>query len=116
MSYATFMLLTANPAWLSLSEPAREQIVAQHLRPILSRYRDSVRASYYDTEAYSARPSDLMLLEYEHPHAHADLIDALRSSALIADGYFEVDQIIVGKLAAWLEPSQVSQPTQRPRG
>jgi hypothetical protein len=113
--YAAFMLLTATPAWLSLAESARERIVADELHPIFARHQDPVRATYYDTEAYSAKPSDVLLLEYDRLHAHAPLIDALRSCPLIAQGYFEIEQLIVGERASWLDPSLGERPDQNPR-
>lgn len=105
MSHAAFLLLTATPAWLALDGRERERIVANELRPILDRHRRAVSARYYDTEAYTARASDLLMLEFDHPGAHAKLIDELRSSPMFGVPYFKLEDLLVGQQAAWLEPS-----------
>ena len=88
MSYAAFLLLTATPAWLALSSQERERVVADELQPVLARYRDTVRIRYYDTDAYSARASELFMLEFNTLGAHAKLIDELRASVVFTEPYF----------------------------
>lgn len=105
MSHAGFLLLTATPAWLALDRPGRERVVAKELQPILDRHRHAVSARYYDMEAYTARASDLLMLEFDHPGAHAKLIDELRSSPMFSVPYFNLEDLLVGQQAAWLEPS-----------
>ena len=103
MPSAAFLLLTATPAWLALTNREREQVVAEELQPILTRHHDAVRTRYYDTEAYSARASDLLMLEFDTPGAHAKLIDELRSSPIFTVPYFILEDLLVGEQAAWLE-------------
>lgn len=105
MSHAAFLLLTASPAWLALDRPERERVVAHELQPIFARHRHAVTARYYDTEAYTARASDLLMLEFDDPGAHVALIDELRSSSIFSVPYFTLSDLLVGKQAAWLEPS-----------
>lgn len=104
LSHAVFLLLTAIPAWLALDGPERTRIVANELRPIFDRHRRAITARYYDTEAYTARASDLLMLEFDDPGAHAELIDALRSSPMFNVPYFTLEDLLVGRQATWLEP------------
>lgn len=104
MSHAAFLLLTAAPAWLALPGPERGRIVANELGPIFDRHRRAVAARYYDTETYTARASDLLMLEFDDPGAHAKLIDELRSSPMFSVPYFTLEDLLVGQQAAWLEP------------
>ena len=104
MSHAAFLLLTATPTWLALEGPERERVVAQELRPILDRHRHAVNARYYDTEAYTARASDLLVLEFDDPASHTKLIDELRSSPMFNVPYFTLEDLLVGQQATWLEP------------
>jgi Darcynin, domain of unknown function len=105
LAHAAFLGLTATPAWLALDRLERERIVAKELRPILDRHRRVVSARYYGTEAYTARASDLLRLEFDDPGAHAKLIDELRNSSMFTAPYFTLGDLLVGKQAAWLEPS-----------
>ena len=84
MPHAAFLLLTATPAWLALHAREREHVVAKELRPIFHRHRPAVRARYYNTEAYTARASDLLMLEFDDPAAHTKLIDELRNSSVFS--------------------------------
>jgi hypothetical protein len=101
--HAAFLLLSATPAWLALSRLERERIVAEELRPILDRHRPTVSARYYDTEAYAASTSDLLVLEFEDPGAHVKLIDDLRDSSIFSVPYFILGDLLVGKRASWLD-------------
>lgn len=104
MSYAAFLLLTATPAWLTLTNQERERVLLAELQPVLARHREDVRIRYYDTEAYSARASDVLMLEFDAPGAHAKLIDDLRSSSIFTEPYFILQELLVGEQARWLEP------------
>lgn len=105
LSHAAFLLLTATPAWLTLDGPERQRVVAQEVQPILDRHRHAVNARYYDTEAYTAYASDLLMLEFDAPGAHANLVDELRSSSVFSVPYFTLGNLLVGKQAVWLETS-----------
>lgn len=103
MSYVAFLFLTATPDWLVLTEQERDRVVAEELQPALAHHRDAVRIRYYDTEAYSARASDVVMLEFDTPGAHAKLIDELRSSPIFSKPYFILEELLVGEQAGWLE-------------
>ena len=62
-------------------------------------------ARNYDTEADPARASDLLMLEFEDPGAHARLIDELHSSPTFSMPDFTLGDLLVGRQASWLEPT-----------
>ena len=103
MPHAAFLLLTATPAWLALATREREHLVATELQPIFDRHRSVVKSRYYDTEAYTARASDLLILEYDEAGAHTKLIDELRSSSIFSVPYFRLEDLLIGREARWLE-------------
>jgi hypothetical protein len=45
------------------------------------------------------------MLEFDDPAAHAQLVDEMRSSSIFSVPYFSLENLLVGKQAAWLEPS-----------
>lgn len=105
MTQAAFLLLTATPAWLALTPAERQRIVSDHLEPVFLRHHDVVRARYFDLEAYSARPSDMMMLEFDEPGDHAQLVDELRNTPIFSKPYFVLEDLIVGEQARWIEPN-----------
>ncbi|GCE49981.1 darcynin-like uncharacterized protein [Thermosporothrix hazakensis] len=94
MNYSVFVLMTAAPAWLSLSREQRNDMVANTLEPLLREFGATVRVRLFDAEAFTARCSDVMMLETEDLKSYYYFIEKLRDTALIAHPYFIVNDII----------------------
>src|SRR5579859_2700876 len=94
MKYTVFMLLTATPAWLSLTREQRNKFVESTLGPIMAKYEGRVQVRFYDAEAFSARCSDIATFEVDDLKDHYFLMEELRDTAMFAQPYFQVNEII----------------------
>ena len=94
MKHAFFVLLRATPAWLALSRERRGELGAAHLQPLVQRAKPLLTMRYFDTEAFTAVSSDVMLTETADPTPHYFFMEALRDTPLLSTPYFEVVQII----------------------
>jgi hypothetical protein len=93
MRYAFFVMVTATSKWLQLARPERARLAEAHLiAPVRDRPGLSLR--YFDAEAFSARCSDVMMLETDDPASYYYFIEALRDSPLISESYFELVEIL----------------------
>ena len=88
-----FLHLRATPAWLALSRTDRAAFIDGTVRPLFARHPP--RASrLFDAEAFSARCSDILMIETDDLAAYGFLIDALRDTAFFGQPYFEVVEVI----------------------
>ncbi|MGW2490467.1 darcynin family protein [Streptomyces sp. NPDC001606] len=87
---------TVTPAWLALSREERNALTAAHVQPLFARYADRVSARFFDAEAFTAAFSDFALLETEDLRAYYFLIEELRDSPLIAQGYLVMNDVFMG--------------------
>lgn len=94
MKYSIFVLMTATPAWLSLRREQRNEIVASRMEPLLREYGATLRMRLFDAEAFTARCSDIMLLETEDLKHYYYFMEKLRDTELIAHPYFIVNEIL----------------------
>jgi hypothetical protein len=101
MPYAALLLLTTTRMAPLTRAQAREDRRGSAVD--IGQWRATVRAGYYDPEAYSARPSDV-LGSFETSKSDASLIDAICASSMFAEPYFLLDQLLVGERARSLDP------------
>ena len=94
MKYTIFMLLTATPAWLSLTREQRNEFVEGTLGPIVAKYEERVKVRFFDAEAFSARCSDIATFEVNDLKDYYYLLEELRDTAMFAQPYFQVNEII----------------------
>lgn len=87
-----FMLLRATPEWLGLAPPARFAFLDTVLRPLLAAH-PGVRLRFFESEAYSARVSDLAVWETADLEAWESLVEGLREGPFW-DRYFAVLDIL----------------------
>ena len=90
--YVIFMLVRALPAWLALAPNDRFGYVDRVIRPILADH-PNVRLRFFDSEAFNAHISDVMMWESDDLTAYSSLIEALRET-LFWDHYFQVIEIM----------------------
>jgi hypothetical protein len=91
--FTFFIHLRATPAWLALSRPGRAAYVQEAVRPAFTSY-PSVKARFFDAEAFTGRCSDVAMIETDDLRQYRFLIDALRDEAFFGLPYFEVLEII----------------------
>jgi hypothetical protein len=97
-----FVHLTATPAWLALRRPERQEIIAEHVEPLL-RSHDAVAIRWFDAEAWSASPSDVLLAQTYDLTAWTDLFEELRDTPLWSVPYFIVERIVPAVEDAFLD-------------
>ncbi|MFC6645835.1 darcynin family protein [Granulicella cerasi] len=91
-TFHIFMLVKTTRHWLDLPNHEREAFFKTTVFPIL-RKRPQVKLRYFETEAFSAVASDLLLWETIDLNAWAWIADHLRET-LFWDHYFEVVNIL----------------------
>jgi hypothetical protein len=91
-SYVIFMLVRALTPWLALAPSDRFSYVDRVIRPIMAAH-PNVRLRFFDSEAFNARISDVMMWESDDLAAYSSLIEALRET-LFWDHYFQVVEIM----------------------
>lgn len=89
------VMLTALPAWLTLSRTDRQRVVDAEVEPALAASPE-VRVRWVDAEAMTAQCSDVLLAETTDLRAWNHLWERLRDSALFAEPYFRLEAIVPG--------------------
>ena len=91
---AFFILLRALPAWLAL--PREQRRTAWQTDALAQALSDPDRLStrFFDAEAFTARCSDILLVETRDIDSQNDFMEALRDSPVFAEPYFELVDIL----------------------
>ncbi len=95
-SYTILLMMTATPAWLSLSREERGAFNTNVVEPLLGRYAERVQVRFFDAEAFAARCSDFVIFTALDLKAYYFLIEELRDTAMFAAPYFVVNDVIIG--------------------
>ncbi|GGX76108.1 darcynin family protein [Streptomyces hiroshimensis] len=96
MKYGIVLTYTVTERWLTLSREGRNAMREAHLEPVFAAYADRVRARFFDAEAFSGRISDFVVLETGDLGAYYFLIEALRDTPVIAEGYLTFGEVFLG--------------------
>ena len=92
MKLTAFLLLMASPDWLQLDRTTRRDIAQTSLAAAFP--DESATLRFYDAEAFSARVSDVAVIEADTPQTYYFAMERLRDTPLIANGYFQLKDII----------------------
>lgn len=92
MKMTLFLLMEATPDWLRLSREKRAAIAEPALSNALAGLGATAR--HFDAEAFHARVSDIAVLEAPSAKEAYFVMERLRDSPLIAEGYFRMTDII----------------------
>ncbi|MFE7194523.1 darcynin family protein [Kitasatospora sp. NPDC057541] len=96
MKYAVILKYSFTPAWLNLPREERGALEAAHIHPVFGKYADRVKARFFDAEAFHTTFTDFALLETEDLKAYYFLVEELRDSPLVAQGYLVLNDIHIG--------------------
>ncbi|MGW2409370.1 darcynin family protein [Streptomyces sp. NPDC001739] len=96
MRYGIVLTYTVTPRWLALSRDERNAMRREHLEPIFAAYADRVTARFFDAEAFTGRVSDFAVLETDDLGAYYFLVEALRDTPVISEGYLTFADIFLG--------------------
>ena len=96
MEYTIIVRYRFDPSWLQLTREAREEFEATHIHPVFEKYSDRVKARFFDAECFHVAFTDFMLLTTQDLKAYYFLIEEIRDSALVAEGFIEFTDISIG--------------------
>jgi len=96
MKYTIIMTYTYQPEWLQKTREQREAFNDEFLKPLFGKYIKTVKARFFDAEAFVARFSDFVIFETEDLKQYYFLIEELRDSPLFAQRLAKVEDIFVG--------------------
>lgn len=88
--------MTTTEAWLRLTRTQRRAFVEKRLNPIFGRYAASVQPRHIDAEAFTARCTDVLILEVSDLRQYYYFMEELRDTEVYTKPYFRVEEIIVG--------------------
>ncbi|MFC5667787.1 darcynin family protein [Kitasatospora misakiensis] len=94
--YVVMLGYSFSPQWLALPRSERQRLKATHIAPLVEKYADRVRARFFDAEAFQTRFSDFALLETEDLTAYYFLIEELRDTPLVGQGYLTFKDVVLG--------------------
>ena len=90
-----FVLVKTMPEWLGFSVDQRFAHFARYMQPILKKYEDQVHFTFYDTEFFSARVTDVWMWQAKSRHAYEMVVEELRETPLW-DRFFSIVEILAG--------------------
>jgi hypothetical protein len=90
-----FVLVKTTPEWLGFSVDQRFRHFERYMQPILKKYEDQVRFTFYDTEFFSARVTDMWMWQAKSRHAYEMVVEELRETPLW-DRFFTIVEILAG--------------------
>ncbi|MCX2183872.1 darcynin [Streptomyces sp. SKN60] len=96
MKYGIVLTYRVTPRWLALSRQERNARRATHLDPLFAAHAPRVTARFFDAEAFHAQVTDFAVLETEDLRSYYFLVEALRDTPLISEGYLEFGEIFLG--------------------
>lgn len=102
----TFFMVKTSPEWLGFSFATRLEYARRTLQPILDEFKNRVRLNWYDVEFYTARISDIWMIESMDHHSYQLFCERLRETPFW-DRYFFVQDIFPGELNAWAKNYEV---------
>jgi Darcynin, domain of unknown function len=92
VNHAVFMQVRTTSAWLQLTPKERFAFVDHVIRPLLANH-PKVSMRFFDSEAFSAQVSDVILWETTDLLAYQSVVEGLRET-LFWGTYFEVVGIV----------------------
>ena len=92
LNHVYFMLVKTTNTWLQLSTKERFQFLDTAISPILRKH-PMVKMRFFDSEAFSGRYTDVLMLEAAEVKDYQFLVEELRET-LFWGTYFEIVEIV----------------------
>lgn len=96
IQYTIVMSYSFSNEWLAKPRTDRRRFEEEHLFPILARYRDRLKHTTFDADAFQTNTSDFMIIETEDLDAYYFMVEELRDSKLLGKGYAKIDNFMIG--------------------
>lgn len=95
-----FFLVKTSPEWLGFSFETRLEHARSTLQPIFDEFSGRVQLKWYDVEFYTARVTDVWMIEAVDHKSYQLFCEKLRETPFW-DRFFLVHEILPGELNAW---------------
>ncbi len=101
-----FFLVKTSPEWLGFSMETRIEHGRGVLQPVLDEFQGRVRVKWYDVEFYTARVTDIWMIEAKDHQSYQLFCEKLRETPFW-DRFFLVKDILPGELNAWAKNYEI---------
>ncbi|WP_128545787.1 darcynin family protein [Larkinella soli] len=95
MKYTVFVLYQTTPAWLARTREQRSAFFSETVAPLLARYENRLSARFFDSEAFHALVSDLLMISCDELQDYYHFMEHLRDTALFTVPYVVLKDVIV---------------------
>ena len=106
VALTTFFMVKTSPEWLGFTFETRLGHARKTFQPILKDFKGRVRLKWYDVEFYTAKISDIWMIESKDHHSYQLFCERLRETPFW-DRFFLVHDIFPGELNAWAKNYEV---------
>ena len=89
----TFFMVKTSPEWLGFTFETRLAHARDTFQPILDEFKGRVRLKWYDVEFYTAKISDIWMIESKDHQSYQLFCEKLRETPFWGT-YFEVEELI----------------------
>lgn len=94
-NYCFVVSIKASPTWLALERKKRASHW-QDAAAIVEEYADQVSFQYYDSDAFHAHLSDMIICETKDPLSYHHLWDRLKDTTLFSQAYYSITDVRSG--------------------
>lgn len=87
--------IKANPPWLILNREERNEHW-KAVSTVVREYSELVTFQYYDSDAFHAHMSDMIICETKDPIAYHHLWDRIKDTAVFCQAYYSITDVRFG--------------------
>lgn len=102
-----FFVVKTSPEWLGFPIETRIGHARNTLQPLFDEFQGRVRLKWYDVEFYTARVTDVWMIEAADHHSYQLFCEKLRETPFW-DRFFLVKDILPGELNAWAKNYEIA--------
>ena len=93
--YCFVVSIKANPKWLDLKRSKRNEHW-KDVGSIVAEYADKVSFKYYDSDAFHAHMSDMIICETKDPLAYHHLWDRIKDTSIFCHDFYAITDVRFG--------------------
>ncbi len=93
--YCFVVSIKAQPEWLKLSRATRTRCW-DSARKIIAEFKNDVSFNYFDSDAFHAHMSDMIICETTNALRYHHLWDRLKDTSLFCDSYYSITDVRSG--------------------
>ncbi len=96
MKYTVFLGVKYSAAWLQLNRNERNNFNEKTVYPLIAKYSKSISLKFFDSEAFSTKISDFILLETTNLKDYYYFIEEFRDTDLFRKEWLKIEDIYIG--------------------